>query len=136
MAGGFVDSYYYFLKYTMKEGMLMGLYMFITGMGIMTEEADTKDKVQFISQWIFSEWGGAWEGSYYKVSKNIWVFGFDDTVGVCTLSESTQCMVLKYYWMFIMTLNVFLTFPLSVVAHVYSVYKGHELRFTTVAGWF
>ena len=132
--GGFTDSYYYFLKYTMKEGILFGLYMFLTGMGYITEEADVKDKVQFISQWAWGTWNDD-KYSFYKVSKIIWIFGFDDEVGVCTDSVASQCYALKYYWMFIMTLNVFLTMPLSYVAAVYTWGADWYDKYDTIMGW-
>ena len=134
--GGFTDSYYYFLKYTMKEGILMGLYMFMTGMGFISEEADVKDKVQFLSQWIWGSWAD--DEYYYKVSKIIWVFGFDEEVGVCydaNSNYSSECYALKYYWMFIMTLNVFLTMPLSHAAAVYTWGADWYDKFDTILGW-
>ena len=136
--GGFVDSYYYFLKYTMKEGIMMGLYQFIVGMGFMTADADLESKVGFISQWMWDSWGN--DSAYYKSSKLIWIFLLDDTVGICQYdaagSLSGTCYALKYYWMFIMTLNVFVTLPLSHVAAVYDYVKGYYDKGKTVAGWF
>ena len=134
MAGGFADSYYYFLKYTMKQGLLMGIYMFLTGMGILTDDTATNEKVTFVSEWIFSEWGD--DAYYYKTSKLIWVFLLDDKVGVCHLSEATQCKVLKYYWMFIMTLNILFTLPLSHAAALYDWGSGNYEKAKTVIGWF
>ena len=131
--GGFVDSYYYFLKYTMKEGLLYGFYMFLVEMGILTS-GDADDKVQFISNWLWESWAD--DTGYYKVSKNIWTFLFEDVNGVCDLSTSTLCKSLKYYWMFIMTLNVFLTLPLSHTAAVYDWAMGNWEKAETVIGWF
>ena len=137
--GGFVDSYYYFLKYTMKEGILMGLYQFIVGMGLMSADADLESKVGFISGWIFESWGD--DAYYYKTSKLIWIFLLDETVGVCQKDASTGsysglCYALKYYWMFIMTLNIFITLPLSHAAAVYEWFMGYYDKGKTVAGWF
>jgi|TARA_B110001450_G_scaffold192844_1_gene181132 hypothetical protein len=89
MAGGGdpVYAYYYFLKYTMKQGILFGFYQFLVGMGWITDTEATAEKVTFFSEWIFSEWGD--DSYYYKTSKLIWVFLFDDVVGVCNHSVAT-----------------------------------------------
>ena len=136
MAGGFVDSYYGFLKYTMKEGLLYGMYYFLVSMGIITADIDTAHgtKIQFVSNWIFEEWGD--DASYYKVSKNIWVFLFDDPAGVCDMSTAIQCTIAKYYWMFIMTLNIFLTLPLSHAAATYDTWMGRWEKLDTIMKWF
>ena len=134
MAGGFADSYYYFLKYTMKEGLIMGIYQFLLGMAILEDDSDMEEKVAFISGWVFEEWGD--DSYYYKTSKLIWTFLFDTSVGVCNMSDSTACDVLKYYWEFIMTLNILFTLPLSHVAAVYDYYAGWEEKIETVMGWF
>ena len=75
MAGGGspVDAYYYFLKYTMKQGILMGLYQFLIGMGWLSDTEAITSKVEFISEWIFESWGD--DSYYYKTSKLIWVGG-------------------------------------------------------------
>ena len=136
MAGGGspVDAYYYFLKYTMKQGILMGLYQFLIGMGWLSDDEATTEKVVFISEWIFSSWGD--DSYYYKTSKLIWVFLFDDDVGVCSLSDATQCKIMKYYWMFIMTLNIVFTLPLSHVAATYDYGMGNYEKAATIIGWF
>ena len=136
MAGGGspVDAYYYFLKYTMKQGILMGLYQFLIGMGWLSDEEATTEKVVFISEWIFSSWGD--DSYYYKTSKLIWVFLFDDVVGVCNHSTAIQCTVMKYYWMFIMTLNIMFTLPLSHVAASYDYVMGNYEKVETIVGWF
>merc|ERR1711990_75715 len=131
MAGGFADSYYYFLKYTMKQGLLMGLYKFLVGMAVLSEDDDMEEKVEFISEWAFESWGD--DNYYYKTSKIIWTFLFDD--GVCTNSDSSSCDYLMYYWEFIMTLNILITLPLSHVAAVYDWYSGWEEKIETVMGW-
>ena len=133
MAGGFADSYYYFLKYTMKEGLIMGIYQFLLGMAILEEDSDMEEKVAFISGWVFEDWGD--DSYYYKTSKLIWTFLLDEDVGVCYDSDDTLCDVMKYYWMFIMTLNVFITLPLSHAAAVYEWFMGYYDKGKTVAGW-
>ena len=40
-----------------------------------------------------------------------------------------------YYWEFIMTLNIFVTLPLSHVAAVYDWYSDWEEKIETVMSW-
>ena len=138
MAGSsysFADSYYKLLYYTMKEGLLMGIYKFITYIGWMSGSDDTESKVSFISGWMFDSWGDS--NYYYKSSKLIWTFLFDTSVGVCTNSTSSLCTkYLKYYWEFIMTINIFVTLPLSHAAAFYSWGTDWEEKITTIMGWF
>merc|ERR1712146_719842 len=124
MAGGFADSYYYFLKYTMKEGIISGIYQFLLGMEILSADTDTEEKVDFISGWVFESWGN--DAYYYKMSKTIWTFLLDEDEGICYDNDDTMCEVLYYYWMLIMTLNIFITLPLSHAAAVYEWYTGWE----------
>ena len=115
----------------MKEGLISGIYKFLVGMDILTESADTAAKVDFISAWVFESWGD--DTGYYKPSKIIWTFLFDN--GVCTNSSSSECTYLQDYWYFIMTLNILFTMPLMHVAAVYDYYKGWKDKIDTVKGW-
>ena len=130
---GFAYSYEKLLYYTMKEGLIMGIYKFLYYMALITTDSDMDSKVSFISEWVFSVWGD--ENKYYKVSKNIWTFLFDTSVGLCTNSDSTECDLLEYYWMFIMTVNIFFTFPLAHAAAVYDWYSLNKERYDTVKSW-
>ena len=132
--GSIGDAYFYLLKYTMKEGLIMGIYKFLTSYGTMSEDSATESKVSFISEWVFGVWGD--ENKYYKVSKNIYTFLYDDNVGVCLHSSSDLCKkYLKYYWEFIMTINIFITFPLAHAAAVYDWYSLNKDRYDTVMSW-
>ena len=91
-------------------------------MNILSADAGVADKITFISGWLYSSWGD--DSDYYRVSEYIWVFLLDEKIGVCHHSESIQCKVLTFYWIFIATLNIVLTFPLSHVAAVYDWYMG------------
>ena len=108
------------------------------GLGLITADIDSAhgEKVQFVSNWIYDSWGADDDAPYYKVSKNIWVFLFEDPTGVCDASTAIQCTIAKYYWMFIMTLNIFLTLPLSHVASTYDTWMGRYEKFDTIMKWF
>ena len=127
----FADTYYDSLVNTMSEGVLMGMYTFMTGMGLIAEEADVKDKVQFISTWIWGSWA---DEEYYEISTMIWEYGFGEA-GICTLSEAAQCTALKYYWMLIMTLNVFLSVPIAHAGAIYEWVMDYYGKFMTILGW-
>ena len=102
-------------------------------MGALSTDSDTEEKVTFISDWVFESWGD--DVYYYKSSKLIWVFLLDEDVGVCYNSTDSMCDILKYYWMFIMTLNIFITLPLSHTAAVYDWGSGWYEKIDTVMGW-
>ena len=114
----FVPSYESFLQNTMTKGLLLGIYSFLTGMGILSTNEQVQGNVDFISAAIFNSWGD--DSDYYITSQLIWTFLLDDKIGVCNHSKAIRCEFLTWFWIFIATLNVWITFPLSHVAAVYS----------------
>jgi hypothetical protein len=106
--------YKYFLKNTMKKGIMYGAWSFFLNVshqsGTDLDEMITP-KVEFFSEWSYDEG----EYIYYKTNKNQYYF-IDDFCGDDMYTMGFVCKFLWYYWMLDMSIVVFYSLFLVDIA--------------------
>lgn len=126
--------YKYFLKNTMKQGLMYGLWSFYLDVSYQSDtelDQDFTPKVQFFSEWSMDEG----EDVYYKTNKKQYYF-IEEICGDDMYHMGSVCKFLWYYWMFNMSNTVFYSLFLVDTAAKFKFLKNWQSKAEGIANLF